>query len=420
MAAVISLIMLFALLVPDILRAGSLGTYASPQPEVAATPGLPDLLSQLGSRGLRMAIVKPVFTATAYSSFYFFFHKHAHTKRNETVRSDLHFLNASIVDDWGWARGLYNFVISKEAGRAGLQLGKNIWVISDIDIDRGALFDAKGERQFDLLILGFEEYVTAREYYDIRRFVASGGFLLVMDATTFLAEVMYWPRAHRLSLVRGHGWSFNGTAARPDVYSRWRDENANWLASDYCCYDPGSYTGALLAIDANTTNPIIINLYRLFGPRVFLSYHGHEENRLLNMSHTTIIAVWQRHKPHDHDVIAAYLHVYQKGLVIHFGAMASDVIEHDRSVQAFLVQSIRYAHLLSRPGGAIREQTSPGTSQGTPQALAVLLAWPLALLQDSSVEAGPEYAALAARDEDIVPSRPPLAGRSAFRASPAG
>jgi hypothetical protein len=68
------------------------------------------------------------------------------------------------------------------ARKAGIVLGNNTWILSDIDVNNGALFDSKGLRRFDVIILGFTEYVTQKEYFAYKRFVASGGHILFLSA----------------------------------------------------------------------------------------------------------------------------------------------------------------------------------------------------------------------------------------------
>lgn len=295
---------------------------------------------------IHVALIKPVFTATAYSSFYSFFHKYAHTKQNESVTQNLELLNASIVDTWGWSASLYQFFQSQFAKRNGLLLGDNVRILTDIQVTEGALFTNNGSRNFDVVVLGFEEYVTAQEYYSFKQFVATGGVLIIMDATNFLAEVKYYPQTDHLALVKGHGWSFNGTVAKHDVYERWKADDTNWVGSNYCCYNYGIYQGAYLNINQNTTNTITLQLNNSFGRHVFQDYRGHEENRLTNFTNTEIIAVWPRQLSDNRGIIATYMHRYGRGFVIHFGVMGSDIISHDDSAKQFLILSIHYATVL--------------------------------------------------------------------------
>ena len=73
--------------------------------------------------GVRVAVVKPVFTATAY----------------QKIRSDLGKLNATIVDGWGWSNGLRQFIGSSAARQNGLLVGKRLTILTDVGITEGLL-----------------------------------------------------------------------------------------------------------------------------------------------------------------------------------------------------------------------------------------------------------------------------------------
>lgn len=289
-----------------------------------------------------MAVVKPVFTATAYASFYHFYGKYLGTPKGQFVTSDVGLLDHIVVDSWGWSDGLRQFISSKDAMSRGLVVGQSLTVLSDVSVTEGGLFDRSGSNKFDVVILGFTEYVTSEQYYAYKHFVASGGRLILMDATNFLAEVKYHPDNQRVSLVKGHSWGFDGKKAWRDVFDRWRDENTNWVASTFCYSGQRHYAGAL--VSGNHT--ISRNLRQEYGPRVFTSYSAHEENGVTNMTETVILANWATSNPdrlnntRSQNIVAAYLHHYLKGMVIHIGVMSSDVVAHDKSVQSFLINTI--------------------------------------------------------------------------------
>ncbi len=289
---------------------------------------------------VKIAAVEPVFTSTAYSSFYTFYSRYSQTPPNRTVTTDLNLLNASLVYNWGWSDGLRRFLTSNAASaQYNLTLGQNLFLISDVNVTEGALFAPDGTRNFDVVILGFSEYVTAQQYSSYKRFVESGGVLIFMGATNFLAEVAYYPGTQHLALVRGHSWRFNGTSALRDVMDRWRRENTDWIASSYWYQVGASYKGAI-PVD---NNPIGRALKAKFSPRVFTSYGGHEENHLTNLTDTSIIAHWLHPSTGRDQIVAAYLHHYKNSYLIHFGVMGSDVVAVDVSVQEFLAQSVLFA-----------------------------------------------------------------------------
>jgi hypothetical protein len=292
--------------------------------------------SHISHLRVRVAVVKPVFTATAYSSFYDFYYKYANTPKGQEIRSDLEKLNATVVDSWGWSDGLRKFISSSTASQNGLVIGKSLTVLTDVSVTEGRLFDDKGANKFDVVVLGFTEYITSQQYSSYKHFVENGGRIIFMDATNFLAEVRYHSRTNHLSLVRGHGWGFDGKKVWHDVFERWGQQNRNWVASNYCCGTYSGYEGAIVS----GTHPISLTLKEHFGAVVFKTYRGHEENQLTNTTGTIILARWVHSSPEQHDLVAAYLHRYLGGTVIHIGVMSSDVIYSDESVQLFLIRSI--------------------------------------------------------------------------------
>jgi len=291
---------------------------------------------------LKIAAVEPVFTTTAYSSFYSFYNKYATRNLNGTIKTDLNLLNASIVHGWGWSDALRRFLISTTAGdQYDIVLGRNLSFISEVNVSQ-ALFRTDGTRNYDVLILGFTEYVTVQEYYAYKSFVTTGGVLVLMDATNFLAQVEYYPRTQHLALIRGHGWGFNGTVAWRDIFDRWQNENTNWIGGTFGVGSSSGagYTGAIPLDD----NPVGRALKEKYGSRVFTVYQGHEENVLTNLTRTSIIANWvQTRKPDFHPNVATYLHYYRGGLVADLGVMGSDVIMSDGSVQFFLARTLLFA-----------------------------------------------------------------------------
>lgn len=296
-----------------------------------------DNLSDVSTQN-RIALVKPVFSATAYSNaFYTFFSKYRSVLPGEYVTTDLNLLNRTVVDGWRWSERLSNWFEGDSARSLHLVLGETVTLINEIDVDGGELF-RDGVRQYDVVILGFTEYVTEREYLYYRQFVASGGTLIILDACNFLAEVTY--SNGYLSLKKGHGWEFNGTHAWKSVYHRWYDDNMNWVGSNYWRYWTGIHYDS---ISINTTNALSDYISMTLGKYIPTFYKGHEENILQNRTMTDIIGYWNFINSSEYPgyPVAAYMHSYGKGRVIHSGIMGSDVILTDRFLPVFLAASIR-------------------------------------------------------------------------------
>jgi len=318
----------------------------SPRCVASAQSGVGDcfhLLSPLNK--IRIAVVKPVFTAAAYNaypekSFYGFYKKHSNVPEKTIVKTDLNLLNTSVNKDaWGYSYGLYQFVQSKVAKDAGILVGNNTSILTDIDVNDGKLLYSNETRRFDVVILGFTEYVTAGEYSNYNWFVEKGGLLILLSACNFLAEVSYNSATNKVRLVKGHGWEFNGTAAWKGPFHRWYVENTNWIGSNYALFHTEGYgiDGAI----ASTNHSLAVLMRKAFGNKtLFSSYNPHEENAVTNSS-DSVIAFWQVNHLKRHDlIVAAYEHDYRRGMVIHTGVFGTDIIATDKELQFLLLASI--------------------------------------------------------------------------------
>ena len=112
--------------------------------------------------------------------------------------------------------------------------GSNISRLTDQDVHAGALF-ANGKNKYDVIFLGHQEYVTQQEYDNLKRFVANGGILFLLDGNTFYAEVKYDKNSNSISLVKGHYWEFDGNSAWRSVEERWANETSKWVGSNFLC-----------------------------------------------------------------------------------------------------------------------------------------------------------------------------------------
>jgi len=305
--------------------------------------GLPGSLTDENS-GPRIAVVKPIFTCTAYSDAFYAFYRNNGLRPEPFITWDLNYLNVTVKNGWGWSGQLLGFLSSIEAELAGLSLGHSVALIDEINVTMGALFDGD-MRVYDVVILGFTEYVTLEEYNYYKRFVETGGTLIIMDACNFLAEVKYHPpnspgEPGYLSLVKGHGWEFNGTHAWKSVYHRWPEENRNWIGSNYWKWWGGKHYDYF---QANTSHPISAYIRNTYSQNVTTLYYAHEENRLENHTDTQIIGYWHFIDASEapEDPVVAYQHRYGKGSVFHSGIMASDVVDREKFLQSFLVCAIR-------------------------------------------------------------------------------
>ncbi|MGO9645186.1 MAG: N,N-dimethylformamidase beta subunit family domain-containing protein [Candidatus Bathyarchaeia archaeon] len=289
---------------------------------------------------VRIAVVNPVFTTAAYSSFYHFYIRYDLVQEGVSIRRDTSLLNAPVnKNGWGRSDGLYYFVESKIARDAGIVVGNNTSIITDVDVNDGKLFYSNGTKRFDVVILGFTEYVTASEYSNYKRFVEKGGRLIFLSACNFLAEVSYNATTNEVRLVSGHGWEFNGRTAHKGPYHRWYAENTNWVGSNYALFYSNGYqiNGAIA-----TDHPLGVLLKEIFEKdHFFSSYVAHEEIVITNSSDRPI-ALWEVSPPKGNWIVAAYEHDYQSGMVIHTGIFGTDIIATDAELQFFLLASIGY------------------------------------------------------------------------------
>ena len=298
-------------------------------------------LATARTKHIRIAVVNPIFTAAAYSSFYRFFSTCRNVAEGTFVKQDISLLKAAVdKNGWGYTYGLYTFIQSGDARQAGIVLGDNTFILTDIEVNNGGLFDSKDARMFDVVILGFTEYVTSREYASYKHFVETGGKLILLTACNFVAEVSYDPTLNQIQLVEGHGWVFNGTAAWKGPFLRWYKENTNWIGSEYELFYTEGYhiDGAI----ANTSNPLGVLMRDRFGSHVLSSYHPHEENVITNSTDEVILywLVSNLSPRHRNLTVAAYEHYYRAGTVIHTGVFGTDIIAQSKEMQFFLLSAI--------------------------------------------------------------------------------
>lgn len=290
-----------------------------------------------------VAAVVPVFTATPYSqypygSFYAFYK--AYSKATNNITSNLDWLSTSIKsglafgDGWGHSAPLRSFLESPAAASCGLVMGKNLRVISDMNVSAGDLFNPDGGRRFDAVILGHEEYVTRTEYDQLRLFVASGGKVVAMDSNDFYAEVRYNPSTQMETFVLGHGgYAFNGRTAWHSASNPIPWNTSGWFGSTYCCFHRFRFFGGAV----NVSNNVGRALNESFGQNIAAAYASHEENRVSNLSGTSIVATFV-HVPGY--TVASYEHRYGRGSVWCFCVFGDDLIGTDRSTQYFLIASV--------------------------------------------------------------------------------
>ena len=275
--------------------------------------------------GIKIALIVPTFTQAAYNNaFYKFYEKYANVPYGTNVTSDLNLLSSKVLQiDMASSRSAFA-MLQLVGNLKWITQQSNITVLSDADVDSGSIFAKTRDNNnnaYDVIILGHQEYVTQKEYDNLRKFVANGGTMIILDGNVFYAEVKYDRSNQTVTLVKGHWWAFNGKSAWKSVGERWRNETSKWVGSNYLCYrcvnkfinDPFGYTPHE---EQYITNPHDI---------ILLNYDASLTKSVL------------KSKP----VIASYELNYQRGRVIALGIYSEDIISNgrfDRYLDSLLLQ----------------------------------------------------------------------------------
>jgi hypothetical protein len=222
--------------------------------------------------------------------------------------------------------------------------GSNTVILTDADVDGGNIFTVKNKsNKYDILIIGHQEYVTQQEYDNLKQFVAGGGTMIVLDGNIFYAEVKYDRNMQTVTLVKGHGWSFNGMYALKSVAERWKDETSQWVGSNYLCYrcgitfdnDPFEYKQHEEQYITNHKDRILFNYNALMPKQLKLS--SAQPSSSLSSTTTTTAAEQGKH------IIATYELSYRKGKVIVIGIYSDDIITNSKFDKYFYTLLLRYA-----------------------------------------------------------------------------
>jgi hypothetical protein len=265
--------------------------------------------TELQHNNLKIALVQNTFTESAYSSggFYAFYSKYDSTRKGRNVTSDLEMLTT---------------VVPREASKKHiLTLTKHLenvvpsgafTNIIDQDVRDGRIFSSYDRSNaYDILILFHEEYVTQEMYDNFRRFVNNGGTILFMDANPFIAEVNYNKDKNTVTLVKGHGWDFDGKSVRKSDPERWFNETKEWVGSNF------------------VNRPISANIYFLNNP----FNYTHFEDNYVNNPHIVTLFDYEARFPGDkvytNDTrIAAYSLNNGEGKVVMLGIYAEKVLNN--------------------------------------------------------------------------------------------
>ena len=192
-------------------------TYSSPSPQISNRIVRREIMSQTqtasdtiqnrggvsSEKGPHIALIKPTFTAAAYANgFYKFYKLYNSTPAGKNVTTDLNLLSVPVNASW-YPSLPYVFSMLKLLNDIkSVSPDSNITIYDDAAADNGFMFTKNGSNAFDLIILGHQEYVTQKEYDNLKRFVANGGTMLILDGNVFYAEVKYDHVKDIVSLVK--------------------------------------------------------------------------------------------------------------------------------------------------------------------------------------------------------------------------
>jgi N,N-dimethylformamidase beta subunit-like protein len=284
-----------------------------------STPNNSSLKGEFG-KGVRIAVVMPTFTAAAYDhAFYVFYNKYINVTKGVNITKDLNLLSNKVTNKPSLsASGIAMLYLL--GNLKWIRPDANIEFLTDQDVDAGSIFQSNGSNAYDVVILGHQEYVTQREYDNFKQFVGSGGTMIILDGNVFYAEVKYDNNTNTLSLVKGHGWAFNGKSAWRSVNERWENETAQWVGSNY-----------ISDIAKFSNNP--------FG------YSPHEEQYITNPKDIVLLNYNATLPPSNNTtgsvVVATYELNYLKGRVIAIGLYSDDIIVNgafDRYFDSLILQ----------------------------------------------------------------------------------
>jgi hypothetical protein len=295
-------------------------------------PLLAVLHSQIYKKGSRIALIVPVFTGAAYNYAFYIFYKHyASVRPGQNVTQHLSLLFSLLTKPK--LPKIPNYAAISASSYAMRYLDKhlslltpknNVSVLTDIDVDRGSIFmNNNTTNRYDILILGHQEYVTQEEYSNLKKFVANGGTMILLDGNVFYAQVGYDRSTQTITLIKGHGWAFNGKSAWKSVGERWRNETSQWVGSNSFC------TGCKITFANNPFNYYHREEQYITNPNdtIFLNYNASALSPNLNIVKNATSA--------HANMIATYELSYEKGKVIGLG-IYSDVVINNRYFLVFL------------------------------------------------------------------------------------
>jgi len=318
----------------------------------------------------KIAFVRSTFTEAAYGKhgFYDFYSKNRYLPYGKNLTSDFDMLTVRIPKSASAFDPSYAYDIASLIPINGTELHgishyfppnpQKFWmtfinhiqddasdsivtVIRDEDVHDGHLFYTDRDNltgiysdnkpnAYDVLILFNNEYVTQKEYDNLRQFVKNGGTIVFMDANVFNTEVRYDKDHDTVTLVKGHSWEFDGKSAKRSVFERWYNETKEWVGSNYLI-SPINYNTSF------SNNP-----FNYFTNNA--SNYTYLEERYVNNQKAKIIIDYDINTPpainlegpsFDGKKVATYTLEYGEGKVIMLGLSGPSLSENKRFMWFF-------------------------------------------------------------------------------------
>jgi hypothetical protein len=298
----------------EVVRVSSSITGKYPPAQISSklnphSAGLSTLKGKVLMNEPKIALVFPTFTAAAYDhAFYKFYRKHINTRYGQNVTEDLNLLSTKVKNEVS-PNASGPSMLFMIAHLENLVPHLNLEILTDQDVDDGCTFLNGRNNAFDLIILGHQEYVTQKEYANLKKFVANGGIMILLDGNVFFAEVKYDRNTDNITLVKGHSWAFNGKSAWRSISERWEEETKQWVGSNYFSVSAAKFLN----------DPF--------------EYLHHEEQSVTN-PRDNILLDYKLTMPADNNtgtkkmMVAAYELGYLKGKVISLGIYSDDIIRN--------------------------------------------------------------------------------------------
>ena len=205
-------------------------------------------------KSIKIALVQPTFTKAAYdNSFYLFYNLYNNTfydlykAREINITKHTNLLSSKIRNETlSLPPSSFSMNYLLDHLKWLMPKSSNVTLLTDQDVDAGSIFHSSvnnnnnttnnnnnNNNAYDIIILGHQEYVTQNEYSNLKEFVSNGGILFLLDGNVFYAKVKYDKKNDIITLVKGHGWEFNGKSAWRSVNETWANETSQWIGSNF-------------------------------------------------------------------------------------------------------------------------------------------------------------------------------------------